>query len=90
MEFLGGPPRLVAAIFPKVVNDETHVLKVTNPRLGVAKPKTFRVHPDQRSRPLDEFGGRRGRRRRRRQFTEFIWRGSHAQMLVSDGLRGNH
>lgn len=61
MQFLGFPPRAAVAVFPQVFNHQADIFEVPDAGLGVPKPKTLRVLPNQRPRVLDQF-----RRRRRR------------------------
>jgi len=60
--------------------DQPHIFQMADARLGMAKPETFRVAPDQRSRALDQF---RRSRSGRRNFAQMIVTGDHAHNLGS-------
>jgi hypothetical protein len=62
MQLLGFPPRAAIPIFAQVFNHHTHILEMTNPGIGMSEPKTFRMIPHQRPRPLDQLRRRRSRR----------------------------
>ena len=80
MQFLGGPPGAVVAVFSKMIHDESHVFQMADPRFRMAEPKTFRMTTNQRARPLAQF--HRGRRRGR-QFAQLIGLGNHESNVKS-------
>jgi hypothetical protein len=63
-----------------MLDDQAHILQVAHARVRAPEPKTLRVRPDQRGGALDQS---RRRRRGRRQFVQFIGRGSHEHSLPS-------
>ena len=67
----------MATVFPQVFDDQAHVLKMTNTRIGVTKPKTLGVSTNQCRRAFDQFWRSRSGRR---SFVQFIRR-SHAGSL---------
>jgi hypothetical protein len=61
VKFLGFLPRASVAVFPEVLDHQTHILKVPDTGFGMPEPKTLRVLPDQRPRLLDQLRRRRCR-----------------------------
>jgi len=60
VQFLGFLPCAAVAVFPEMLDHQTDIIKMTDSSLGMSKPKTLRMFPDQRPRLLDQLR-RRGR-----------------------------
>ena len=86
MQVLGGPPRLVAAIFAQVFHHQTDVLQVADARFGMTEPKALRMRPDKLGGAFDQL---RRRRRGRRHLAQFIRDRIHGGTISVTGGEGN-